>query len=70
MITFIVGLLCGAMIAVVVITAIIVVGFKYDGNVIIKYDSEGEGPYLFLECEDNPKTFEKKRYCIFRVKHK
>lgn len=68
MASFVVGVLVGFMIGTLVFVSIMVLGFKYDGTVIIKYDSEGEGPYLFLECEDNPKKFEKKVYCIFKVK--
>ena len=66
--TLIVGIIIGFIIASVLITIFLVLTFKFDGTINVKYD-QNEGPYFFLEV-DNPKTIEKSYYVIFKVKTK
>jgi hypothetical protein len=38
-----------------------------DGDVIVTWDDQGEGPYLFLELEESPYKLEHKKTAVFRV---
>ncbi|MBO7450151.1 MAG: hypothetical protein J6U54_07245 [Clostridiales bacterium] len=64
----IVGALIGFMVALFLIVTVMVLSFKFDGDIHVKYDGD-DGPYFFLEV-DSPKQIEKKGIVIFRVKKK
>ena len=66
-VTLIVGIFIGIAISLLVVVCTIVLTFKYDGDIVVKYDDAGEGPYFFLEAE-SPRQIEKKPYVIFKVK--
>jgi hypothetical protein len=65
----IVGALIGFMVALFLIITVIVLTFKFDGDLQVRYDENKEGPYFFLEI-DSPKSIEKKGIVILRVRKK
>lgn len=65
-VSLIVGILIGFTLGVTLFSVIFVLGFKYDGKLIIRND-DGEGPYMFLEIEDRS-AVEGKDHVILKIK--
>ncbi len=68
--SIVIGIFIGCAITTFIFSTAFVLGFKYDGKLIIRHDDAGEGPYMFLELDDYPdkKELEKKMYVILKVK--
>ena len=41
-----------------------------DGKLIVSRDSAGEGPYFFLELEENPNELARKKKAVFKLVRK
>lgn len=65
-VSLIVGILIGFTLGITLFSVIFVLGFKYDGNLIIRND-DGEGPYMFLEIEDRS-AVEGKDHVTLKIK--
>lgn len=61
-----IGVLIGFTIGITLFTIIFIVGFKYDGILVIRND-DGEGPYMFLEINDMT-SIENKPYVTLKIK--